>query len=260
VHWLLATGAIAAWLAALERGDLDDVARRGARLGPAVIERELGSSDRARRLAAIVAAPAVEDRAELLAALARAAAAPDRRTAIPATRAARAIARDFAARERPDDIAPDDVDAWRAAFEQLARDDARFVEVRLAALDTAAALGGFELAPLFADRDPDVRARAIELVATPPPAAARAALARVVADDADPRVAIAAAQALCATMDGDRHPPRTGSSPDGSDPLGSAPVLAALGARGLDRIATLVAADARSPAARDAARCLSDRR
>ncbi len=236
--------------AALDRGDLDEAARQGALAGPVVVERALESPARATRLAAIVAAPSIEDSAELLPALARAAAAGDRRSAIPAAQAARTIARELAHHELADDLAADDVEPWRAAFEALARGRDRFVEVRLAALDTASALAhvadpaalGFALDAMLSDRDPAVRAAAVALVPQPAPAALRAPLAAAVIDDADAHVALVAAQALCADLAHD-------------DP---APVLAALGPRGLERIRALVATE-RSPAARDAVRCLKKR-
>src|SRR5690242_17585325 len=126
--------------AALERGDLDEAARQGALAGPVVVERALRSPDRLTRLAAIAAAPITVDRAELLGPLARAADGADRRTAIPAARAARTIARELAARPRPDDIAADDVATWRAAWAALAMRGDRWIELRVVALDTAAAL------------------------------------------------------------------------------------------------------------------------
>ena len=143
----------------MERGDVDEAARQGVLAGPAVVERALDSSLRATRLAGIAAAPAVEDRAELLPALARVAGGADRRTAIPAALAARAIARELAARDAlPDDVARADVDKWRAEFEKLAKDRERFVEVRVAAVATAAALGGVDAAAFAAEPDADVRA------------------------------------------------------------------------------------------------------
>jgi hypothetical protein len=233
--------------AALERGDLDEAARQGSLAGPVVVEHALESPARASKLAAIVAAPTVEDRAELLPALARAAASGDRRIAIPAAQAARTIAREVAHRELADDLAADDVEQWRAAFETIARGGERFVEVRLAALDTASSLAhvadpaalGFTLEVVLADRDPAVRAAAVALVPQPAAAALRAPLAAAVIDDADAHVALVAAQALCADLAHD-------------DP---APVLAALGPRGLERIRVVIGSE-RSPAARDAARCL----
>lgn len=157
-------------VAALARGDLDETARQGAIAGPAAVEKALAAPDRMTVLAGIVAAPAVEDRAELLADLARVAAGPDRRTAIPAARAALAIAKGIAAHELPDDLAPADIDDWRATFAQLAGARDHFVEVRVAALGTANALAhvadpsalGFD-ASLLADPDPVVAAEATSL-------------------------------------------------------------------------------------------------
>ena len=178
MSWLtvLAMGAagVLAMRAAFERGDLEEAARRGALAGPAVVEHALGASDprseidRMTRLAAIAAAPLVEDRAELLAALAKVAGGADRRTAIPAAAAARTIAREFMRHDRPDDIAPDDVATWRAAWADLAMRGDRWIELRVLALDTAAALDpqgvGVDLAAALADPDPAFRRAAASAV------------------------------------------------------------------------------------------------
>jgi hypothetical protein len=229
--------------AAFERGDLDDASRQGVLAGPVVVEASLASPVRATQLAAVLAAPAVEDRAELLPALATLAQAGDRRTAIPAARAARAIARELAQDELPDDLDTDDVATWRALFEQLATNTHRFIEVRVLALDTVASLGaivapgglGFDLAAALADRDPAFRAAAIALVPRPTPAAAREPLAKLVQSDADDVLALAAASVLCGD---DREPAQT-----------------VLGAQGIDRVKKLVGG--KPPrAVRDARRCL----
>jgi hypothetical protein len=155
-----ATG-IGAMRAALERGDLDEVARQGVLAGPAVVERALRSAERTTQLAAIAAAPAVEDRAELLPALARVADSADRRVAIPAAAAARLIAIDLARHDRPDDLTDDDVATWRAAWARLALRGDRWIELRLLALDAAVALdpagAGIDLAAGRADPDPAFR-------------------------------------------------------------------------------------------------------
>lgn len=239
---LLAAG-IGAMTDALERRDLDETSRQGMLAGPVVVETALAAPTRAARLAAIVAAPAVEGRAELLPALARASSAGDRRTAIPAAAAARRIARDLALHELPDDLDTDDVATWRALFEQIASRPQRFIEVRVLALDTVTSLSrvldpnalGFDLARTLADPDPAFRLIAIANVPRPTPPAALAPLAQTVKNDADAKVALAAASVLC----GD----------------GKEPALPLLAAQGLDRIKALVAG---KPArtVRDAARCL----
>jgi hypothetical protein len=261
VGWLslIVVGAagIAAMRAAIERGDVEEAARQGAIAGPAAIEQALAAPDRAARLAAIAAAPGAAPlpaaRAELLPALARVAAGPDRRTAIPAARAARTIARELAggparpvgaAADLPDDLAPDEVAAWRLQWAELAaRADLR-IEVRVLALDTAAALApdgvGVALDAALADPDPAYRRAAIALVPMPVPAAMRGALAAAVAGDREPGVALDAAAVLCADL--------------AVDP--ARPILGALAAPGLARLRALVAAG--PPAAiRDAARCLA---
>ena len=190
---------------ALERGDVDEASRQGVLAGPAVVEKALASDRRATRLAAISAASAVEDHAELLPGLATAAGGADRRTAIPAALAARTIARELTAADLSDDLGADDIAAWRTRFEELARGADRFVEVRVAALDTARALAqisdpaspGFDLKAMLGDRDPAIRAAAIQLVPSPTPEALRPQLAAAITGEADPKVALAAAQALC---------------------------------------------------------------
>jgi hypothetical protein len=228
---------------AYERGDVDEAGRQGMLAGPVTVEQGLRSTVRTTQLAAIAAAPAVEARPELLPALADAAGSADRRVAIPAARAARAIARELAKKDLPDDIGDDDVMTWRALFDQIAHARPRFIEVRVLALDTVASLAqthsttsiGFDLAGALDDPDPAFRRAAVQLVPRPTPASLRAALADAVKTDADEKVALGAAQALCGD---DREP-----------------ALALLGAQGLDRIKKLVAG--KPPrATRDAIRCL----
>ncbi len=231
---------LAAMRAAFERGDLDETARQGMLAGPVVVERALAAPDRITVLAGITAAPAVADRAELLGSLARLAGGPDFRIAIPAARAALAIAAHLAhAPVADDDLAADDLAAWHDAWAALAARRDRWPEVRTAALEIAVDLApadalGFDLAGALADPDPTFRATAAALVPSPVPAASRGALAEAVAHDPDARVALAAAAALCAELAFD--PP--------------APIRAALGTDGLARIKLLVAADRTSPAAR----------
>jgi hypothetical protein len=226
------------------RGDVDEASRQGVLAGPAVVEQGLRSTVRATQLAAIAAAPAVEDAPELLPALAELASRADRRVAVPAAMAARTIARELAKSDLPDDLGEDDVMTWRALFDQIAHADARFIEVRVYALDTVSSLAqtlapqslGFDLAGALADRDPAFRAATVQLVPRPTPTALRATLAKAIKDDADEKVALGAAQALC------------GDHRDAALPL--------LGAQGLERIKKLVAG---KPArdTRDAMRCSS---
>ena len=261
MSWLHLVAAAAAGIATLraafERGDVGEAARQGALAGPAIVERALISGDRMTRLAGIAAAPGVEDRAELLAPLADLAAGADRRTAIPAAEAARAIARELAAHPRPDDLAAGDLAAWQTAWAQLALRGDRWIELRIAALDTAAALdlastgtpttgtAGIALDAGFGDPDPAFRravAAAIRIPVAPP---AIAALAGAVRRDIDPVTALTAAQSLCLSLE-------AGAAPDA--------VLNALGAAGLARIRALIAGRPRGATAsalRDAARCLA---
>jgi hypothetical protein len=199
---MVSAAGIATMTAALDRGDLNETARQGALAGPQVVERALHSKVRAEQLAGILAAPVVEDRAELLPALAAVAASADRRVAIPAADAARAIADELGHHELPDDLAPVDIGEWRSAWEAIAKDPDHFIEVRVRALDTAAALAGasgdpigFDLAAFLADPDPDVRLVAVTLVPAPLPDGARP-LVEKATHDTDPRVARAASRVL----------------------------------------------------------------
>jgi hypothetical protein len=248
LHVALVAASLSTMRAAVLRGDLEEAARQGVLAGPAVVERALDSRDRTLQLAAIAAAPLVEDRAELLAALARIAGGADRRTALPAAEAARTIARELARHNRADDVAPDDLAAWQAAWAELALRSDRWIELRLAALDAAAALDpagvGIDLAAALRDSDPAFRRAAMAAVRLPVAPTAYAALAGAVAHDGDPLTALGAAQSLCLSL--------AASAPPG-------PILDALGAAGLARIRALVAsppAGAAPAVVRDAARCL----
>lgn len=254
MSWLqvivMAAAGTAAMRAAFERGDLDEAARLGSLAGPAVVERALAARDRTTQLAAIAAAPIVEDRAELLAPLARLAGGADRRTAIPAAEAARTIARELARGDRPDDLAAGDLAAWHAAWARLALSGDRWIELRIAALDTAAALDpggvGVDLAAALRDPDPAFRRAAATVVRLPAPASAYAALADAVTRDADPVVALGAAQSLCLSIEAIASP---------------RPILDALGPAGLARLRALVTGRrpeaAPLPMVRDAGRCLA---
>ncbi len=231
--------------AAIDRGDVDEAARQGMLAGPAVITRALHAPDRSAKLAGIAAAPGSTDRESLLGPLAEVAGGPDRRTAIPAARAALTIARELATRiDLPDDLGADDVAAWRASFAELARDRERWIELRVLALDTAAALErrgvGVDLTTALADPDPAFRRAVIALVPAPVPSEMRAPLASSVAKDTDAGVALAAAAVLCADAATDPSPP----------------ILDALGGPGLARIRSLVAQKGSPSAIRDAKRCL----
>jgi hypothetical protein len=233
----LAAG-LATMRAAIDRGDVDEAARQGMLAGPAVIAKALAAPDRSAKLAGIAAAPSSTDRESLLEPLAKLASGADRRTALPAARAALAIARELATRpDLPDDLAAEDVAIWRGSFAELARDRDRWIELRVIALDTAAALDrgglGIELTVALADPDPAFRRAAIQLVPAPIPAAMQAPLAQAVAKDTDAAVALSAAAMLCA---------------DGAQ--------AALDAPGLERIRSLVAQKGNPAQIRDAKRCL----
>lgn len=248
--WIALVAGLATMRAAIDRGDVDEAARQGMLAGPEVVAQALAAPDRAAKLAGIAAAPGATDREALLGVLAKVAAGADRRTSLPAARAARLIARELSARiDLPDDLAPDDLATWKRAYLDLARDRDRWIELRVIALDTAAALDrapsgsygiAIELADALADPDPAFRRAAIALVPAPVPGGMRAPLASTIAKDTDADVALAAAAVLCADAASD--------SPQ--------PILDALGGPGLDRIRSLVTSKGPPAAIRDAKRCL----
>ena len=203
---------------AFERGDIDEATRQGSIAGPVVVEAGLGSASRSVQLASIASAPYVEDRAELLSSLATLAANPDRRTAIPAATSARAIARELAKDELPDDIDDDDLATWRARYEAIASNRNHFIEVRVLALDTIAALGHVDITRALDDPDADFRTAPVALVPTPTPEPLFAPLAKAIREDADADVVRTAAIALCEQKD---------------------KAVALLGAQGLDRLKKL---------------------
>jgi hypothetical protein len=198
VSWLALVAGIAAMRAAMEHGDVDDAARLGAAAGEPALRAALASPDRATVLGAIAAAPVADDAIELLPALAHVAAGPDRRLAIPAAAAARSIATRVAGLAPDDDVAPADRAAFAEPYGALALRGDRWIEVRVLALDTAAALDplGAPLATALASPDPALRLAAIE--ASPSPLAAPLAAALDAAThDPDAAVAAAATLALC---------------------------------------------------------------
>ncbi|MFN0248152.1 MAG: hypothetical protein ACKV2T_14775, partial [Kofleriaceae bacterium] len=254
--------------AALEKGDLDEASRQGVLAGPAVIESALASRDRATVLAGIAAAPRVEGRADLLEVLGTLAAGPDRRVAIPAARAAVAIAREMVQPDPPDDLADADLVLWRDRFAEIANDRARWIEVRVLAVDAAAYLErarrpamnagpsspgtiafdparaeilGVAWTRAMADPDPAFRRAVLAHVPAPTPPAMWPHLVKVIGADADPHVALAATAALCADLAFD--PP--------------APILAALGVD-IARVQAIVSTSGASRGhLREASRCLA---
>jgi hypothetical protein len=243
--WIAFAAGLVTMRAAIDRGDIDEASRQGMLAGPAIVEQALAAPDRSAILAGIAAAPTVTAREELLAPLAEVAGNPDRRTAIPAARAALAIARELATRtDLPDDLAPEDVATARQLYVELAKDRDRWIELRVIALDVAVALDrsggiGVDLGGALTDTDPAYRRAAVAVVPAPVPPMLRPALVAAVLKDTDPDVALAAAAALCADL--------------AIDP--KQPVVDALGAAGIERIRSLTATG-KSVAVRDAKRCL----
>ena len=297
---LIAIGAagIASMKTAMEAGDIERAAHQGVLAGPLVVEQALGSPDRATRLAGIAAAPATDDRIELLESLGATAAGPDRRTAIPAASAGRAIARelarDVAQSDLPDDIAPEDVLRWRDAWGDIALDRTRWIEVRVLALDVAAALdasahlsaagsmAAAPSAPAPATRPPGSGAPSPAPGSTGSKSTMSGRMATgsigidldVALADPDPAFRRAAVALAPVPLPPALRAPLAGAIVKDTDPLvalgaaqalcadlvadAPAPILAALGAPGVIRLRTLIGTEGASRGVvRDAARCLA---
>jgi hypothetical protein len=239
--------------AAFLRGDRDGLASAAQRAGNRGLAAALASSDPARSRAAIAAAASVTDAWALLEPLATLAARRDRAQAAPAARAAAAIARALDPLTVADDDVPSDELAARlAAWRDVAELAGLWPDVRVHALETAAALyralgergeAPFQLAAMLADPEPELRCAALELLPRPLPSELRAQVAERVTVDPDNDAALCAAQAVCAELELDAS---------------AAPALAALGEAGLARVRELLLdPDARAGAVADAARCLA---
>ncbi len=238
-------------------GSTDEVERaaRSAGIRRLALALAGAASDRVLALAAAEGAPFAEDAVWLLQPLVSAARSPDRPLAVRAARAAARIAGALDSSELVSaDIPPDWTRARIHELRAIAADPARWIDVRVSALEAAAHLrrsleaeagpadAPYDLAVAAVDPDPELRRAAFELLRSPLAPAELAIAANAVAADPDLVVALAAGQAAC---DGLRF----------GDP--ARPVLAALGARGLLRLRALVANKTLSPGARlGAARCL----
>jgi|GEM_PF-4094050 len=246
--------------AALRAGHTVDLRRLGRELGAAGLAPLLApAAPRAQRLAALEASVAAPDAPLLLGALARWAGRPDRRSAASAARAAAAIAGNLSlTRALQLDLAPADLARWGEVYMILAAEPGRWTDVRVHALEVAAALSDampdtwerrpFDLARALNAPEPQLRRAALELVPVPlPDELASTVVAQL--DDSDPSVTLAAAQAICAAV------PLADDSP-GRDSAATA--LARLGER-LDRVRALLAdpsADLLPATVLDVAHCL----
>ena len=244
--------ALAGLAAAFQHGDRDQLAHEARRAGHR-LSGALASEDRTLRLAAVAAAPNAQVPWVMLAPLAKLARSKDRREAASAAWTAARIANGLDRQTVLDQDYPVDLLHERmAAWREVARDRGRWPDVRVHALETAAALhralgsdamqAPFDLASTAADPEPEVRRAVFELLPAPLPDELIAMVARRVTDDGEPAVALAAAQALCLGIALDADP---------------APLVEALGDAGLARIAELAATSGMSAAAMaDAQRCL----
>ncbi|MCG8418161.1 MAG: hypothetical protein MJE77_09495 [Proteobacteria bacterium] len=231
-----------------ERSTLVELGRRTSPLDLAPFL--LSDGDRGLVMAAALAAPHSRDPWLLLSPLAVVANSPDRPIAAAAALAAVKIAdvldvstafeRDIAI-----DAISDALDAWR----EISASHHRWADVRVHALVITKQLAIVEralsasssigentashflperwgdLQAMGNDIEPEVRRAAFELLAQPPRGEAIAIAAQAVADDRDPVVALAAAQAIC-----------SGLAPGES----AQSVLAALGEVGLSRLRQLI--------------------
>ncbi len=202
---------------ALRRGAVTRVEEIAARVSISDLSRALSDSDREVVLGVIAAAPTVDDGWLLLEPLAAAAAGPDRPIAAAAAAAAVEIAAGLDGEFALDnDLAGDELQGRLSTWRAVATKPGLWPDVRVHALEVCAALArarrgasmagwnegiGYDLAGAVADREPEVRRAAFELLPGVLPEKVRAQAvelaAAAVLDDPDPEVALAAAQWIC---------------------------------------------------------------
>ncbi len=242
---------------AYQRGDADGLARLGSTLSATGLSPFLGPNrPRLGRLAGAAAARHADDAWVLLTQLAARAGEPDRPVAALAARSAARIAGALG-RERameleiPDDALRARLMLWRA----VGASPGRWPDVRVHAMSVAQRLrdalpaaardvDAYDLAARLTDPEPEVRRAALELVPAAEIAAHRVAITARLVQDADPVVAVVAAQVLCGAP---------------TSETAASPAAAALGEPGLERVRKLLGAPAALPPAAvlDAARCLA---
>jgi hypothetical protein len=241
--------------AAFLSGAPDEISRAGQRLSADQAADALIGSDRELALAAASAAPWVADRIWLLIALGEAARSPDRPLAAAAARSAARIAGNLDGDQLLQrDVPPDWVRARMAEYRAQAADVGRWTDVRVASLEVAAHLHralveraapsepAYDLSAVLSDPEPELRRAALELTIGPLDEKQLSLVAARVKSDEDAAVVAAAAQALCEGL------------AFGED---AAPVLEALGRRGLTRMRALVSdSDEPAPARAAVALCL----
>lgn len=221
-------------LAALWAGDRLELARAGRALGALTLADEIASSERARVLAAVAAAPHAENAWLLLGPLAALAEGPERRQAVAAARAAASIARALDTERAlrldvPSENLRESLGSWR----ELARDPGRWADVRVEALTAVRELGetlgedalAFDAGAHARDAEPEVRRAALELLPQPLSPEHQKLAAQRAREDPDPDVAAVALQALC------------GGIAAGDD---EGAILDVLGQEGLRRLHTLL--------------------
>lgn len=242
--------------AALAGGSLVELEEIGTNLPERDLRAAIESPDRELCLAGIAAAKSAPDAWVLLPALAERAGSADRPIAAAAADIAVVIARDLEWTIRTDaDITDDELEAAAAAWRAIAEHPAYWPDVRVRGLEASAALArargrtpGYDLDRFAADPEPEVRRAAYELLPGTLSSRAREVAARAVAQEDAPEVALAAAQALCSTLE----PTPAENAPPAE------PVMRALGPEGLARIIEMTADAELAPAGILAgARCLA---
>jgi hypothetical protein len=242
---------------ALRSGASEALEAAGAEHGAAGLADLLaGSGSRESTRAAIAAAHGADDAHLTLMPLAALAAGPDRSlaatAAVTAERIADAFDRDHMMQhDVPADAVRAAMDSWRS----VAAATDRWADVRVHALEVTvhlrAALGSdgddsdvaYDFDALVADADPEVRRAALELLPQPISNDAIATTAALIRDDADPTVALVAAQVLCAGLAFDDDPD---------------PILGAIDDAGMQRLRDLVANTSMPAGALiDAKRCVA---
>jgi len=239
---------------AFMRTDFDGIARAGRAYSARGLAKLLRGGPPSARRAAIAAAPAAEDAWQLLGDLAVLAGNADRAIAPAAARAAALICQSLSPTRIAElEITEATLRERAARWGALARHNGVWPDVRVHALEINALLTralsaeardgiAVKLEAIAGDPEPEVRRAAIELADQPLDASNRERGAEMLRSDGDPVIAVVAGQALC-----------------GGIAMGDAPrpILAAIGAKGLERLRDLVGNPKLPITARiDAAYCL----
>jgi hypothetical protein len=199
-------------LAAYRRGDRAAMARHAQSMGAEGLARTMLVPDRLEALAALTACPHASDAITLLDELALRAAEPDRDLALAAVKSAVAIASTLDSETiHKFEVPPQSLRESSRLWSQLALQPGRHADVRVLALEVAAAVQAHvpathrtDLEPLFRDPDPQIAYSALLLTHT---LSELDAPARSALKSPSPALALGAGQRLCGPVGSPRKPP-----------------------------------------------------